>query len=105
MNNVDKDRVEQGNVFKTKEEAEKEVELRKAKYRVKKRIWELNDGEFIEFKQKHDNYSFDLYSNEIVPRFCCKTKSYPNWQYIKTEKLVKQLINEMYDDLLLIRDE
>jgi len=52
---MDKDTIKQGNVFKTREEAEKEVKLRAAKYRVKKRIWELNNGEIIEFKLNENN--------------------------------------------------
>ena len=105
MDTEDKDVVEQGNVFQTEEEANKEIELRKAKYRVKKRIWELNGGEFIEFNSNEYNWSFDLCSDKIIPEFWSKIKSYPSWQYLKTKKLVKQLINEMHNDLFLIRSE
>jgi len=101
----DKNAVKQGIVFKTATEADREIELRKAKYRVKKRIWELNGGEFIEFNTDEYNWTFDLYSNKIVPEFWPKTKSYPNWQYLKNRELVEQLINEIYNDLMLIRSE
>jgi len=96
--------IEQGSVFKIKEEAIKEIKLRASKYRVKKRIWELNGEEFIGYKANNDNYSFDIYGKKIFFG-SWKTKFYPNWQYLKNEKLVEQLIHEMYDDLLLIRIE
>ncbi len=97
--------IKQGNVFKTKEEAEKEAKLRAAKYRVKKRIWELN-GEFIEFKKDLPNWSFSISRDEkIEAESWYILKFFPNWQYLKTKKLVKQLIDEMAEDLMLIRDE
>ena len=101
----DKAIIKQGNVFKTKEEAEKEVKLRAAKYRVKKRIWELNDGEFIGFKDNEENWSFDLNNEKIriISWYGCKF--YPSWQYLKSKELAQQLIDEMYNELLLIRSE
>jgi len=103
----DKSIIKQGNIFKTKEEAENELKLRAAKYRVKKRIWELNGGKFIEFNPGADNYSFDLeYRNKGIFSDTWKIiKLYPSWQYLKTKQLTDQLIRELHDDLLLIRSE
>jgi len=101
----DKAIIEQGNVFKTREEAEKESMLRTAKYKVKKRIWELNKGRFIKFKDNEKNWSFDFLIKELKSIAWSKCKRYPNWQYLKTEELVQQLIDEMYNELLLIRSE
>jgi len=102
---IDKGCVNQGNVFKTKEEAEREAKLREAKYKVKRRVWELNDGYFINFKLYDDNYSFHLYENRMKCSVSSSTKYYPNWQYLKSKELVEQLIKEMEKDLLLIRGE
>jgi len=102
---IDRKIIGQGNVFKTKEEAKKEAELREAKYRVKKRIWELNGGEFIGFKNDSNNWSFELREGLMVADTWSLSKFHPNWQYLKSDDLVKQLIEEMRDDLLLIRGE
>jgi len=102
---LDKNMIEQGNVFKAKNEAEKEAELRAVKYRVKKRIWELNGGEFIAFRFGECNWTFALGVEYIIPDNWYNKKTYPNWQYLKSSELVKQLIDEMYDDLMLIRSE
>ena len=101
----DENIIKQNNTFKTKEEAKKEMNLRIVKYRVKKRIWELNDGEFIRFKDNEENWSFDLNNEKIriISWYGCKF--YPNWQYLKTEKLAEQLVKEMYNELLLIRSK
>jgi len=96
--------VAQGNVFKTKEEIDEEAKLRAAKYRVKRKIWELNDGNFIGFRHGNDNWSFAL-SDELNARNNVVDKFYPNWQYLKSKEVTEQLIEEMYNDLLLIREE
>jgi len=98
----DKNVIYQGHTFKTEEEAEKERDLRAAKYRVKKRIWELNGGEFIVHNENVSNWSFDIYK-DIIQVNSWRTKFYPSWQYLKSEELVEQLISEMEEDLLLIR--
>ena len=97
--------INQGSVFKTKEEAENEVKLREAKCRVKQRIWELNGGKFIGFKNDSNNWSFELREELIIAKTWCSSKFYPNWQYLKSKELAEQLIEEMRDDLLLIRGE
>jgi len=97
--------IKQGNVFKTEEEAKKEVELRAAKYRVKKRIWELNGGEFLEFNPDISNYTFALIKDNDLASVWFTNKVCPNWQILKSKDLVEQLIEEMRDDLLLIRGE
>jgi len=101
----DKDIINQGNMFRTEEEAEKEVKLRAAKYRVKKHIWELNGGEFIKFKSNEENWSFDSLIKKLGATAWSTRKLYPNWQYLKTKKLTEQLIDEMSEDLILIRSE
>jgi len=101
----DKNTIKQGNVFKIKEEAEKEAKLRAAKYKVKKRIWELNGGKFIKFKRNGPNWSFGLDRETLEINNFYHIKIYPNWQCLKSKELVQQLINEMRDDLLLIRNE
>jgi len=104
---VDKNVIKQGNVFKTREEAEKEVKLRAAKYRVKKRIWELNGGEFVGFEKNLPSCSFILRkgNTKVEAENWFAIKFFPNWQYLKSKEVTKQLIDELYDDLLLIRSE
>jgi len=97
--------INQANVFKTKEEAEKESRLRTAKYKVKKRIWELNREEFIEYKDNTSNWSFDLNNSKIEINSWYRCKRYPSWQYLKSKDAAEQLVKEMYNELLLIRSE
>ena len=96
--------VAQGNVFKTKEEIDEEAKLRAAKYRVKRRIWELNGGCFINLKENDRKHSFDMCNMDIIYSYW-SLKFYPNWQYLKSKEVTEQLIEEMYNDLLLIREE
>ena len=103
--NVDKQIIYQGNVFKTEEEALKESDLRRAKYRVKKRIWELNGGKTLEFQLDGTNWSFDLCEGVLETYTWSQNKLYPNWQYIISKEIGNILIDEMYDDLMLIRSE
>ena len=102
---LDRKIISQGSAFKTEEEAKKEVKLREAKYKVKKRIWELNGGEFIGFKNASSNWSFGLREELIIEDTRFSSKFHPSWQYLKSKDLVEQLIEEMRDDLLLIRGE
>ena len=102
---TDKNIIKQGNAFKNKKEAEKEVKLRAAKYKVKKRIWEMNKEEFIKCKDNTSNWSFDLNNEKIEINSWYRCKRYPSWQYLKTKELVEQLVKEMYNELLLIRSE
>lgn len=95
-----------GHIFKTKEEAEKHLTLIDAKYLVRKRIAELNDGwvpDWNEVDQK--KYTITRNNADLVINTGHYSKIQPNWMYLKSRELAKQLIKELEPELRLILEE
>jgi len=91
---IDKETIAIGDVFKTREEAKKELELRLATQRLKKAIWEANGGEFIEFIPDVFNIIINIYNNDLQVDSYSYTQIAQNWMYIKDEKIAEKVLKE-----------
>lgn len=91
-------------VFKTEEEAEKELLRQQAKIRVIKEIARLNKGwtpNWNDNESKHYIY-FSYNRNKLLHDSCVKSKSLDNNLYLKTYYVANQLIETHSDDLKLM---
>jgi hypothetical protein len=100
------DRLAIGNVYKTKEEAEAQVKYLKALTKVKNRIAELNER-WVPVWGDNTDSKYRLYYNyceygSIMWTFSYTTKGASNSLHLKSEKLAKQLIKELPEELTLI---
>lgn len=50
------------------------------------------------------NWTFEL-GAKLEINSLYRYKEYPNWQYLISKKATQQLIEELHDDLMLIRSE
>ena len=107
----DKKLIAQGRVFQTEEEATLFSKREAARYKLKKRIWELNDGEYPKWNW---TYMSDKYYPKINPHkqekpievaSRCIFHDLPNWFYLKTETACEQLIAEMPNELRIVLGE
>lgn len=102
---IDNDRLEMGNVYKTKEEAEKQVELTKAIVRVKQFIAE-NCEEFEPDWSNGDQRKYevycDSYAEEIRADSMFSYKSATLLPYLKTKEDAQKVIDNCEKDLKLI---
>ena len=94
-------------VFKTREEAEKELLKQQAKIRVIKEIARLNDG--WDVKEHWENQYIEKYyiayyheASELTTNYNRGFKYMDNNLYLKTRELAEQLIETHSDDLKLM---
>jgi hypothetical protein len=101
--------IARGRVFKTREEAELFSQREKARYALKKRIWELNGGEFPKWDWMYASdikYYAMLDAKKNLGVYLIRTiKAHPSWFYLKTPGAVHQLIEEMPNELRLVLGE
>jgi len=90
--------IDKGDVFQTKEEAGKELELRLATQRLKKAIWEANGGKFINFSYNTKNTTISRYYNTLQISNWDEMQAHQNWMYIKDEKIAGKVLKENYKD-------
>jgi len=93
-NESDKELINIGDVFQTKEEAEKELELRLATQRLKEAIWEANGGEFVGFDHSYMNHTINVYRNTLLVDSYNNTQIAQNWMYIKDMKTAEKVLEE-----------
>lgn len=90
-------------IYKTREEAEKELEINKAKRRVEIEIARLNDGWKPNWKD-HEQPKYSFYYAHSLDKF--RIRGHFEHQvigfYLKTEELAEQLIKSHEEDLKLI---
>jgi len=100
----EKDLILSGNIFRTKKEAEKELELRLATQRLKEAIWEANGGEFIGFTPEATNYTIITDSKIVkVNRFeYVQTAQY--WTYVKDKETAEKVLEENRKDFEIYYD-
>ena len=91
-------------VFKTKEEAEKELLRQQARVRVIKEIARLNKGWTPNWNDNESKYyiDFSYYRNKLVYDCYVKSKHLDNNLYLKTDYVANQLIETHSDDLKLM---
>jgi hypothetical protein len=99
-----------GHIFKTEEEAKKHFALIEAKYKVRKRIVELNEGWTPDWTPdlndgKQFKYFIIIYENKLNIDSKVATKYQPNWIYLKSRELTKQLIEELATELRIVLEE
>lgn len=94
------------NAYKTKQEAEKARDIQLAKQRVAHTIAIRNDGWIPDWNADKDKkYHSYLYKGELAITYYSYSRQLPNNMYCKTEEIVKQIIAEHEEDLLLIFSE
>ena len=101
---VDKRFITRGDVFKTREEAEKELELRLATQRLKEAIWEANGGEFIGFTSEVINYTITTDSKTVKVNWFEYVKTAQDWMYIKDFKTAEKVLKENRKDFEIYYD-
>jgi len=96
--------IEQGNAFKTKEEAEKEREYRQAKFRLNAKMRELEG----DWKADWDNYSQNKYcfycntrDNSVNSDAFAMAKMLEDWRFSNKET-IEWAIENMQDDIKTI---
>lgn len=99
-----------GNIYQTEDEAIKARDIQLAKTRVKRAIAKANDGWEPEWgEDRNIKYSIRLESigDSIIlvisDTRCVKNR--PNWMYMKSEEIAKQILEEYKEDLELIFSE
>ena len=98
-------RLSMGNVYKTKEEAEKVVEYQKAYTKVVNRIAELNEGWKPDWNDGNQiKYYIDYHvSDQRIKEDCTwGYKNQNNSLHIKSGALAKRLLKEMEKELKII---
>ena len=95
---TDKTLVTLGNVFQTKEEAKKELELILATQRLKEAIWEANGGEFIGFNPNIIDLVVSVNNNILQVDYCIDIQSNQNWMYIKDKETAEKVLKENHRD-------
>ena len=95
-----------GHIFKTKEEAEHKLAVIDAEYAVRNRIHQLNNGWTPDWSNEDEyKYQVYLYKGKLQVDYSLYSKFKPNWMYLKSDELTKQLIAELPDELNLILNQ
>ena len=100
----ERDMLKQGNIFKTREEAEKISNIRACEERLREAVWYANGGKFVEFKLNNDNLAIDLYNGELEVSHGNTIKAFPDWQYFISEEAAQECREEHHDDWLMLRN-
>ena len=98
LGEFDKKMIKSGLVFKTKEEAKKELELILATQRLKEAIWEANGGEFIGFTSEVINYTITTDSKTVKVNWFEYVKTAQDWMYIKDIETAEKVLEENRKD-------
>lgn len=98
------DLLEIGNIFTSLDSAYDKLDKIKATEKVKKRIYELNDGWKPNWNDDDEcKYNICSYDNKTITyEMVYKTKRLDNCFYLKSYELVKQLINELEKELKIM---
>ena len=83
-----------GNVFQSKEEAEKELKLRLATQRLKEAIWEANGGKFIRFTPYSTNIVIINNKGVLKAVNWTELQIAQNWMYIKDPLIAEKVLEE-----------
>ena len=106
--NFEKDLSLSGNIFRTKEEAEKARDIALAKQRVAYAIEVLNDGWKPDWSIGNGDYKYFIYNNnanKLEVSWVSYWKQQPNYMYCKTIEIAEQIRQEHEEDLFLIFSE
>ena len=90
-----------GNAFKTKKNAEKYVEYKKAEYRLRKAVWELNEGPAPKFTDDTDNFTICINGSSLRIDAWYNLQVNPDWLWFNTVELADKLAETHKEDLLL----
>lgn len=98
------DLLEKGNIFTSLDSAYDKLDKIKATEKVKKRIYELNDGWTPNWNDAEEyKYHICSYDNETITyNIVYYTKVLDNCFYLKSYELVKQLIDELEKELKIM---
>lgn len=101
---VRQDLLEIGNIFTSLDSAYDKLDKIKATEKVKKRIYELNDGWKPNWNDKDElKYYICSYNNKTITyAIVYYTKILDNCFYLKSQELVIQLINELEKELKIM---
>ena len=95
------DYIESWNAFLTREEAEAELEKRKAIQRIRKFMWE-NNIKNKEFKSLEHNYTISYIGNGFYIEYYKISYSWNYLWYFETYKDCQKIIDNCFDDLKII---
>ena len=87
-----------GNYFKTKEEAEEELELILATQRLKEAIWTANGGEFVGYNIHSMNYTVTVFRGKLIVNYFNDTKIAQDWMYFKDRETAIKVLEENRKD-------
>ena len=98
------DLLEIGNIFTSLDSAYDKLDKIKATEKVKKRIYELNDGWKPNWNDDDEcKYNICSYDNKTITyEMVYETKRLDNCFYLKSQELVIQLINELEKELKIM---
>jgi MoaA/NifB/PqqE/SkfB family radical SAM enzyme len=96
-------RINQGSVFQTEELAEQERDLRFAKQRLKKAIFELDP--YSGWKGGVKQFCIVLFNGGLMNDYAIDTKAQPFWMYLSSRELAKQALAENEADYKLVLGE
>lgn len=98
---LDKNIITIGNVFKTKEDAEKYINFKKAEHRLRKAVWELNEGPAPKFKHIGENFTICIDGDSLSIDAWYNLQINPDWLLFKTIELANKLAETHKNDLLI----
>ena len=90
-----------GNYYKTEELAQKALDYQLAEQRLRKAVWNLNEGPAPKFVIEKDNFSICLYEEELEGSCSASTQCNPDWFWLHTVELVERLIESHSNDLVV----
>ncbi len=96
-------KIQQGNVFKTKLEAEKEVSYRAAKFRLNTKMRELDRGWVADWDDisQYKFYFYFNHKNKNIQSSWSEHQFVQSWRFAKGET-INWVINNMQDDIKTI---
>ena len=93
--------IEVGNMFKTKEEADKYINFKKVEHRLRKAVWKLNGGPAPEFKYQIGNFTICTNGIFLDIDTWYNLQINPDWLWFKSIELAEELAETHKEDLLI----
>lgn len=106
--NADKKLLSIGNIYKTKEEAEKARDIQLAKVRVRNAIAEANGNWIPDWNDKQlakFYFSFNKAEDSIKIGYTFEGKIHPDWMYISCLNGAESILAKHLDDIKLVLSE
>lgn len=98
----DRSLIYRGLIFRTKEEAQQELKLQQAIYRLKKAIWKTNGGVNLNFMHGCTNYYVQYIhaTKTLKLDYSLSQQCQPSWMYIEDKEKALNLMDTHKKDFL-----